>query len=152
MESAAADLDPGDCLFEHLLSIENDRESLILHKGKTCFIVLNAFPYTNGHMMVVPFRHTPDMSELSDAEMLEINQFVALALNLLKAAYKPDGFNVGVNLGRPAGAGVPGHIHWHVLPRWNGDTNFMTSIGETRVLPQSLQDSYERLKAVLDAR
>ncbi len=112
--------------------------------------MLNAFPYTNGHLMVAPYKHTAEMGDLDDAELLEINQLVARSVAWITAVYGPDGFNIGINLGRAAGAGIPNHIHWHVVPRWNGDTNFMTTIGEVRVLPQSLEDSYDRLKEVAD--
>ena len=140
----------GGCFFVDLPAQTNDRENLILFLGKTAFVMLNGFPYTSGHLMVAPYKHTAEMSELDDAELLEINKLLARSLGWLKAAYKPDGFNIGVNLGRSAGAGVPSHIHWHIVPRWDGDTNFMTVVGEVRVLPQSLQDSYDRLKEIVD--
>lgn len=133
------------CIFDELPKRDDDRASLILHRGKTAFVLLNAYPYTSGHMMVAPYRHTADMTELTDDELLEINQLIAHAVKWLKAAYKPDGFNIGVNLGRAAGAGIPTHIHWHILPRWSGDTNFMTTVGEVRVIPQSLESAYDLL-------
>ena len=139
-----------DCIFVDLPAKENDRENLILHRGKSAFVMLNRFPYTNGHLMVAPYKHTAEMKDLSDEELLEINKLIARSLEWLKIAYKPDGFNIGVNLGRPAGAGVPSHIHWHIVPRWEGDTNFMGVVGETRVLPQSLEDSYDRLKEIVN--
>ena len=141
----------GTCIFLDLPARENDRENLLLYRGKTAFVMLNAFPYTNGHLMIAPYKHTADMSALTDDELLEINQLLAKALRWVGAAYRPDGFNIGVNLGSAAGAGIPTHIHWHIVPRWNGDTNFMTSVGDVRVLPQSLADSYDRLKAAADA-
>ena len=125
---------------------EDDKKNLILHRGKTAFVLLNAFPYTNGHLMVAPYKHTAEMSDLSDEELLEVNQLVAKCLGWIKKAYGPDGFNIGVNLGKVAGAGIPDHIHWHIVPRWDGDTNFMTTVGEVRVLPQSLEESWERLR------
>lgn len=137
-------------IFVELPAQDQDRDNLILHRGKTAFVMLNAFPYTNGHLMVAPYRHTADLGELEDDELLEISQLLALCLRWIRAAYHPDGFNIGVNLGRAAGAGIPTHIHWHVVPRWEGDTNFMTSVGEVRVLPQSLQDSYDRLRSVME--
>lgn len=140
----------GGCIFVELPKQEDDRKNLILHRGHTAFVMLNAFPYTNGHLMVAPYRHTADMSELTDPELLEINQLVAACLRWIKAAYRPDGFNLGVNLGSAAGAGIPDHIHWHIVPRWGGDTNFMTTVGEVRVLPQSLEDSYDRLRRVME--
>jgi ATP adenylyltransferase len=109
---------------------------------------LNAYPYTNGHLMVAPFRHTGSLEDLSDAELLQINQLVRDCVRWLTLAYGPQGFNIGVNMGRSAGAGIEDHLHWHIVPRWNGDTNFMTTVGETRVLAQSLEDTYDRLLGV----
>lgn len=139
------------CIFVDLPAQNEDRQNLILFRGRTAFVMLNAFPYTNGHLMVAPYRHTNDMADLADDELLEINQLLAKATVWIRAAYAPDGFNIGVNLGRAAGAGIPSHIHWHVVPRWEGDTNFMPVIGEVRVLPQSLEESYDRLKTVIGA-
>lgn len=135
------------CIFVDLPAQDDDRKNLILHRGRTAFVMLNAYPYTNGHLMIAPYRHTADLSELEDAELLEINQLLAAAIRWIKAAYGPDGFNVGINLGSAGGAGIPDHVHWHIVPRWRGDTNFMTTVGEVRVLPQSLEESYERLFA-----
>ncbi|MBI5708237.1 MAG: HIT domain-containing protein [Armatimonadetes bacterium] len=139
------------CIFVDLPAQDDDRKNLILHRGRTAFVMLNAYPYTNGHLMIAPYRHTADLSELEDAELLEINQLLAAAIRWIKAAYGPDGFNVGINLGSAGGAGIPDHVHWHIVPRWRGDTNFMTTVGEVRVLPQSLEDSYERLLAAARA-
>lgn len=139
-----------DCIFVDLPAETNDRENLLLYRGHTAFVMLNAYPYTNGHLMVAPYRHTADMAHLVDDELLEINQLVAACLRWITAVYRPDGFNIGVNLGRAAGAGIPSHIHWHVVPRWNGDTNFMTTVGEVRVLPQSLEESYDKLREAVD--
>lgn len=141
--------EPG-CFLVELPKKDNDRENGILYRGKTAFVIMNAFPYTNGHVMVAPFKHTADLNELTDEELLEINQLVAACVRWIGQAYAPDGYNIGVNLGRAAGAGVPTHIHWHIVPRWNGDTNFMTTIGEVRVLPQSLEESYDKLRAAVD--
>jgi ATP adenylyltransferase len=138
------------CIFVELPAQDDDRANLILHRGRTAFVMLNRFPYTNGHLMVAPYKHTADMDELEDAELLEINQLVARSLRWLRTAYRPEGFNIGVNLGSAAGAGIPDHIHWHVVPRWAGDTNFMTVVGGVRVLPQDLWESYDRLKAAMD--
>jgi ATP adenylyltransferase len=140
----------GDCIFVDLPAQTNDRENLLLCRGGSAFVMLNAYPYTNGHLMVAPYKHTAEMSELDDGELLEINQLVAKAVRWISAVYKPDGFNIGVNLGRAAGAGIPSHIHWHIVPRWSGDTNFMTTIGEVRVLPQTLAESYDKLKEAVD--
>jgi ATP adenylyltransferase len=140
---------PG-CIFVELPKQDDDRANLILHRGETAFVMLNAFPYTNGHLMVAPYRHTAEMIELNDAELLEINRLLASAIEWLKEAYRPDGFNIGVNLGRAAGAGIPTHIHWHVVPRWNGDTNFMPVLGDVRVMPESLEAVYRQLSEALD--
>lgn len=142
----------GTCIFLDLPARENDRENLLLYRGNKAFVMLNAFPYTNGHLMVAPYKHTADLAELDDAELLEINQLLAKAIAWITSAFRPEGFNIGVNLGSVAGAGIPSHVHWHIVPRWNGDTNFMTTIGEVRVLPQSLADTYDRLKGAIDAQ
>lgn len=138
------------CIFVELPAQNEDRENYLLYRARTAFVMLNAYPYTNGHLMVAPFKHTAEMSQLNNEELLEINQLVAACIRWITAVYKPDGFNIGVNLGNAAGAGIPTHIHWHIVPRWNGDTNFMTTVGDVRVLPQSLEDSYDRLREVVD--
>lgn len=123
----------------------NDREHLILHRGRLNFVILNLYPYTTGHTMVVPYAHVPDLSA-TDTETL--NEMMSLARQLqqaLKACYKPEGYNVGLNIGRCAGAGVDQHLHLHVLPRWTGDSNFMTVVGETRIQPEDLTTTYEKL-------
>jgi ATP adenylyltransferase len=136
-------------IFVDLPAEHKDRENLILYRGSTAFVIMNAYPYTNGHLLVAPYRQVDDMSSMSDPELLEINQLLANCVRWIRVAYNPDGFNIGVNQGRAAGAGIPQHIHWHILPRWNGDTNFMTTIGDIRVIPQSLADSYDRLMSVI---
>jgi ATP adenylyltransferase len=129
----------------------HDAENLIVYRGPHAYIILNAFPYSNGHLMVVPFRHTATLDAFTDAEMLDVMRLTRLAIQMLKAVFKPDGFNLGVNMGRVAGAGIADHIHWHVVPRWNGDTNFMPVLADVRVIPESLLAVYERLRAVLPA-
>lgn len=136
------------CIFVELPKEENDEENLILFRGEHAFVMLNRYPYTNGHVMVAPYRHTADLDELTDAELLEINQLVAACVRWIRAAYNPQGFNIGVNLGVAAGAGIPNHVHWHILPRWSGDTNFMTTIGGVRVHPEGLDETYRRLKDI----
>jgi len=133
-------------IFIDLPAQDNDRENLILYRGTTSFVMLNAFPYTNGHLLVAPYKQTADIGGLDDAELLEIQQLLVKGVEWIRGCYKPDGFNIGINMGCAAGAGIPVHIHWHIVPRWNGDTNFMSSIGDVRVLPESLTDSYDRLK------
>ena len=123
----------------------NDKKNLILHRGKYAFAICNAFPYNNGHLMVVPYMHTSDMDELDDAIALEMWKLVALCRRVLSTAFKPDGFNIGINLGRVAGAGIDTHLHVHIVPRWNGDTNFMPVLGETKVISEALEETYEQL-------
>lgn len=140
----------GGCIFVELPKLENDRDNLLLHRGEHAFVMLNAYPYTNGHLMVAPFRHTAELEDLDAATLLEINQLLGRCVRWIREAYHPDGFNIGVNLGSAAGAGIPTHVHWHIVPRWQGDTNFMTTVGNVRVLPQSLEESYDRLKEVAE--
>ncbi|MBX3111139.1 MAG: HIT domain-containing protein [Fimbriimonadaceae bacterium] len=141
----------GGCFFVELPLRADDRANLLLYRGQRAFVMLNAFPYTSGHLMVAPYKHTADLDELDDDELLEINQLVAAAVRWVSAAYKPQGFNIGVNLGSAGGAGVPSHIHWHIVPRWSGDTNFMTTVGDVRVIPQDLHESYDLLRAQVEA-
>ena len=134
------------CVFCSILaSGVADSESWIIWRGEHAFAILNAYPYTSGHLMVMPYRHVGELEELDGPEGAEVWAGVGNAVRALKAAYGPQGINIGANLGRAAGAGVPGHFHMHVLPRWNGDTNFMTSIAEARVMPEALGSSWQRL-------
>jgi len=135
---------PG-CIFCVKPAEARDRENGILYRGETAFVMMNAFPYNTGHAMVAPYRHTADLNELSDEEMLEVNRLVRYAINAVGTAMGPDGFNLGVNLGRTAGAGFADHVHWHIVPRWNGDTNFMPIVGNTKVLPESIEATYDKL-------
>ena len=132
-------------IFVDLPNAGDDRTNLILHRGTNAFILLNAFPYTSGHLMVATYRQTNDLPGMTDAELLEINQLVAKSVKWLQTAFNPNGFNIGVNVGSAAGAGIPIHLHWHVVPRWNGDTNFMTTVGEVRVMPLTLEETYDKL-------
>lgn len=134
--TAASKEEPG-CVFCTARTIEGP-ESLIVHRGATCFVILNLYPYNNGHLMVVPERHVGRLADLTTEEMAELMSLTRAAEMALEARYHPHGFNMGLNLGKPAGAGVLDHLHMHVVPRWNGDTNFMTVVGETRVLPEEL--------------
>ena len=134
------------CVFCRILgSGLPDDETYVLWRGETVFAILNAFPYGSGHLMVLPLRHVGELDELDDDEADELFRTARTAVAAVKAAYQPAGFNLGANLGRAGGAGVPGHLHVHVLPRWLGDTNFMTSVAETRVLPESLADTWKKL-------
>jgi ATP adenylyltransferase len=125
---------------------EREDEAYVLRRDDLCAAVLNAFPYTSGHLMVLPVRHVADFEDVSGEEAARLWDLVADSVRALKVAYSPDGINVGANLGRSAGAGVPGHFHLHCLPRWEGDTNFMTAVAETRVMPEALPATYRRLK------
>lgn len=123
----------------------NDRDLLVLKRTGLVQIMLNRYPYANGHLMVMPLRHTADLDGLSDAEMLELFRGVSLCKDVLTRASAPDGFNIGMNLGKSAGAGVEDHLHLHVVPRWDGDSSFMLVVSETRVLPEALLATYDRL-------
>ena len=125
-------------------------DSLIVFEGKTAYVILNLYPYNNGHVMVVPYRHTPSLASLTREEAHELADLMQLSEAALTEAYQPHGLNVGVNLGTPAGAGVLEHVHMHLVPRWNGDTNFMTIVGETRVLPEELGKAAARLKPIFE--
>jgi ATP adenylyltransferase len=138
--------EPDDCLFCALASAPDD-ESLVVARDELVFAVMNAYPYASGHLMVAPFRHEAELESLKADEATAVMAMTQHAVSALKSAYTPDGINAGLNLGRPAGAGVPGHVHVHVLPRWTGDTNFMTTIAETRVLPEDLRTSWEKVRA-----
>jgi diadenosine tetraphosphate (Ap4A) HIT family hydrolase len=134
------------CLFCALLEAD-EKEALVLARNDLVFAVLNAYPYTSGHMMVAPVRHTGALSALSRDEAAALMAMAQDATVALERAYTPDGVNIGANLGRAAGAGIPGHLHVHALPRWVGDTNFMTAVAEARVLPEPLSTSWDKLKA-----
>jgi ATP adenylyltransferase len=123
----------------------HDREHLILYRGERAFVVLNLYPYNTGHVMVAPYQHIGDFSTLDSATAAELTALTQRCVAVLQKAYHPEGFNIGMNLGKTAGAGVPEHLHIHVVPRWNGDTNFMPIIGNTKVLPESLEQTYDRL-------
>jgi len=137
--------EPG-CIFCKRLSMPDGIESLILHRGESAFVILNRYPYTNGHMMVVPFEHTASIEALDSDTQLELMQLTAKAVSVLRAVYAAEAFNVGMNIGEAAGAGVADHVHIHIVPRWGGDTNFMATTANTRVLPESLHATYEKLR------
>ncbi|MFZ0802313.1 MAG: HIT domain-containing protein [Terriglobales bacterium] len=146
----AAEKTPG-CIFCELPKLGDDVRARIVYRGQYCYIVLNTYPYTPGHVMVVPFAHLDELQKLpSDAahEMMELSQKME---RVLRQLYKPDGVNLGMNIGKAAGAGVAGHIHMHVLPRWVADSNFVSVVGETRILPETLDITYDRIKAGLQS-
>ena len=136
------------CIFCDLTKKESDRENLILFRGENSFVIMNKFPYAVGHLMVAPYRHTADLNDLSDMELTDISINVRRCVNVLKKAINPQGFNVGANLGRSAGAGIIDHVHYHIVPRWNGDSNFMPVIGDIRVVSEGLEKTYDKLYPV----
>jgi ATP adenylyltransferase len=134
------------CIFCIKPAEDDDEANLIVHRGERCFVILNLFPYTSGHLMIAPYAHLPALQELDDDTVAEMMALAQRAMVVLEKKYDPHGYNVGFNQGRVAGAGYEGHIHLHVVPRWAGDTNFMPVLADTRVMPQSLEQSYEALK------
>ena len=134
------------CVFCRVQNDTDDARNLVLHRGNRVFIILNLFPYTSGHLMVVPYEHTASFAALDQGTTAELFEFAKQSEVALQKEYKPDGFNIGMNLGKAAGAGIAEHVHLHVVPRWTGDANFVSIIGETRVIPEDLATTYERLK------
>jgi ATP adenylyltransferase len=130
-------------------SPDTDEAKLVVARGETSFVILNLFPYNTGHLMIAPYRHIAELDELEHAEYDEIWSWTRKAVSALRAASQPQGFNIGINLGEVAGAGVPGHFHLHVVPRWGGDTNFMPVVGDAKVLPEMLAETYARLRPLL---
>ena len=139
------------CVFCDMLEAQNDREMLILHRGKRAFLVLNKYPYNNGHLMSVPYRHMDTLEAVAPDEMADVMALATLGIRALRESMRPEGFNVGANIGEVAGAGVKDHIHIHVVPRWAGDTNFMPILDEVRVIPQELGQTYDQLKPAVEA-
>jgi ATP adenylyltransferase len=137
--------DDGQCIFCAKAKSATDGESFIVRRGELAFVVMNLYPYTTGHLMVAPYRHVGRLSDLSEQEACEVMQLLGWTEALLRCALGPDGFNVGINMGRCAGAGFPGHVHVHIVPRWEGDTNFMPVVSETKVLPETLSDTYGKI-------
>lgn len=136
---------PAGCIFCLKEGREQDRENLVLYSTSLSFVMLNRYPYTNGHLLVAPHRHAADLDGLSGEEMSDLFDLVRLSCNVLNAAAAPQGFNIGINLGKAAGAGVDDHLHVHVVPRWNGDTNFMSVVADLRVMPENLLSTYDGL-------
>ena len=141
---------PGECIFCSKPADRDDRAVGIVARGEHCFVILNAYPYNNGHLMVAPYAHVASIEDLGEPALLELMTLTQRALGALRDAYQPEGFNIGINQGKIAGAGVEDHAHLHVVPRWGADTNFMPVIGDTRVLPQSLEDSFDTLSGRFD--
>ncbi|MBI4530463.1 MAG: HIT domain-containing protein [Candidatus Latescibacteria bacterium] len=136
------------CLFCVTFGERMDEENLILHRGETCFVIMNRYPYNNGHLMVVPIRHVGEVSGLTAEEQVEILSLTGRCITAITTVMHADGFNVGMNLGKVAGAGVADHLHLHIVPRWGGDTNFMPVLGETKVISEGLSETYKKLKGV----
>ncbi len=136
------------CIFCEIASARNDAERFVVWRGSESYIVLNSFPYTSGHLMVVPYAHVSSLADCPDAALIETVRVARVAESNLRQIYRCPGLNLGWNIGECAGAGVAGHLHLHILPRWPGDANFMTAVGETRVLPEDLQTTYQRLHAL----
>jgi ATP adenylyltransferase len=145
VKDAAKD-DELECIFCTKPAAGDDEANLIVHRGERCFVILNLFPYTNGHLMVAPYDHLASIADLDAETTAEMMALAQTAIRVLEDAYAPHGYNVGFNQGRVAGAGVEHHIHMHVVPRWGGDTNFMPVLGDTRVMNQTLEDSYETVR------
>lgn len=139
------------CIFCDLPTEGDDERTKILIRGERAFVILNSFPYNPGHLMVAPFRHVGDLGAIETDEFAEVDALLTRSVRALEEEMEPHGFNLGMNLGRVAGAGIPGHLHWHVVPRWNGDTNFMPVVGQTRVLPELLDETYARLLPRLES-
>ncbi|HYU47971.1 MAG TPA: HIT domain-containing protein [Terriglobales bacterium] len=130
---------------------ESDQKALIVHRGIQCYVILNTYPYTNGHLMIVPYAHLDELQKLSADTAQEMMSLSQRLEGVLRSLYRPDGINLGMNLGKAAGAGVDGHIHMHILPRWVADANFVSVIGETRVLPEALEVTWERIRQALQS-
>lgn len=142
--------DSDESLFTRILNSNKDKENYILHRGKTCFIIMNLYPYNSGHLMIVPYKEAADIKELDNETRLEMFSFMELGIEALNEVMKPHGFNLGANLGRVAGAGVENHIHFHIVPRWNGDTNFMPVLNEVKVISEAMSETYEKLKKSIE--
>ena len=134
------------CIFCDALASSDDEENLVVYRGKSTFVMLNLYPYTSGHLMIAPHAHVSRLAQISEETANEMMKLTRRAEEIIEAVYQSDGLNLGMNLGRAAGAGIEEHIHMHVLPRWLGDANFMTSVSNTRVIPESLQETYAKLK------
>ncbi|MGE5314782.1 MAG: HIT family protein [Acidobacteriota bacterium] len=138
--------DEDGSLFTRIADQKNDAKNFVLARRKHCFVMMNLYPYNSGHLMIIPYKQTADLAELTADEQLEIMQTITEMIGLLKQTLKPHGFNVGANLGRVAGAGIDNHIHFHIVPRWNGDMNFMPTIADTKVVSEAMNDTYRKLK------
>ena len=136
---------PGDCPFCQALLEPDPAGVYIIHKGENSFVILNRFPYTTGHLLILPDKHKENLADLEGDTQAELMELITKAMGVLQDTYHPEGFNVGLNMGEAAGAGIPKHLHWHLVPRWAGDTNYMSSVGDVRVLPELLEDTYRKV-------
>ncbi len=141
---------PKGCIFCEYPKQKRDRENLILYRGRSCFIIMNRNPYNPGHVMICPYRHIPSTEDMNEEEMLESMKLINLFIKAARIAMNPDGFNIGVNIGRVAGAGLEQHLHIHIVPRWNGDTSFMPILADVQIIPEALEETYDKLKRVID--
>jgi len=146
----AAKSSADECIFCTKAAEDDDEANLVVHRGERCFVILNLYPYTNGHLMVAPFEHVATLPDLDAGTVAEIMALAQRSMRLLEKTYEPHGYNIGFNQGRVAGAGVEHHIHMHVVPRWGGDTNFMPVLADVRVMPQTLEQTYEALRGGFD--
>jgi len=138
--------DEAGCVFCIAQELPDGPDNLILYRGQQVFVILNRYPYTSGHLMVVPYEHNSSLEDLDASARAELMELATLFMSIISKEYHAQGFNIGINIGEAAGAGITDHVHLHVVPRWTGDTNFMSSLGETRVLPEKLEDTFHRLK------
>jgi ATP adenylyltransferase len=143
--------DSAQGLFSRIAQSNDDEANYVVVRDRTCFALLNAYPYTGGHLMVVPYKEAPGLNDLTEAELLDLMKLTRRCQNALTKVMRPDGFNIGLNLGKVAGAGIPGHLHIHIVPRWQGDTNFMAVLAQTTVVPQALRELAGQLRAALAA-
>jgi ATP adenylyltransferase len=142
-----SDTKDDECIFcAKAKDTAHDEENLVLYRGKRCFVIMNLYPYNNGHLMIAPYVHEPTIEELNGVTLTEIMRTAQKSLAALRAAMHPDGYNMGINQGRVAGAGIADHVHYHVVPRWNGDTNFMPVLADVKVMPDFLQNTYRQLQ------
>ena len=146
LEYILSDKMPEDCIFCDMVSSTDDPGKLVVHRSEQSIVALNRYPYNNGHLMVAPIRHVRSLAELGEAELLDVFKTLRLCEMVLARSLRPEGFNMGINIGRCAGAGVPDHVHVHIVPRFSGDSNFMTIVSQVRVIPELLSETFERLK------
>lgn len=140
------------CIFCEKLREEKDQENLLVYRGDTAFVMMNRYPYNNGHLMIVPYQHTPEFSNLTEKEKLELCNLLEKSQAVLRDVMRPQGFNIGMNIGRLAGAGIVDHLHFHIVPRWGGDTNFMPILGHTKVISEALEETWAHLKERFESK